>query len=96
MNLSNNCAAECSSSQPRDIPIALEELSSRLYGLEERVEALRDRLKPVTVQQDEKVSGEGSALSKAMSQFAECVEGYADRVALANYKLDRLLVELQI
>ena len=96
MNSSINCAAECSPVQPRDIPLALEELSSHLYCLEERIEALRDRLKPLSVHQDEKATGGDPVLSKAMSQIAECVEGYSDRVALANYKLERLLAELQI
>lgn len=96
MNSSINCAAECSPVQPRDIPMALEELSGKLYVLEDRIEVLRERLKPATVQQDEKVQAGTSSIGKAASMVAESIQGYSDRVALANYKLERLLAELQI
>lgn len=80
----------------RDIPRSLEELSSHLYGLEERIIALQDRLKPLTVVQDEQASPGAGGTCKASSVVAETVDGYSDRVRLANYKLERLLNELQI
>ena len=97
MNSSINCNAECSPVQPRDIPMALEGLSKLLYTLEENVEELRDRLKAVSVRYDAKcMEGSAPTLSVALSPMAECVEGYSDRLTLANYKLSCLLSELQI
>lgn len=92
-HISNACAPTVTI---LDIPRSLEELSSHLYGLEERIIALQDRLKPLTIVRDEKTTPGGEGICKASSVVAETVDGYSDRVRLANYKLERLLNELQI